>query len=181
MGTNIDVLFQRPARLDAVAITRCLNADFEKCESALRVIKQYAWYSCDCNPWNIEHVPANDGEPEYLHAEGPYGFDISVYGNTICLGHLERFGRLHYDDSPVAISLQRVLTTIVEDLAGAVPFACVAGGMGDSDQAIDLAYYQTSPFPEVANWLRQFLGEPAQTWSELNGGTYRWALIGSPQ
>ena len=142
------------------------------------MIKEHAWYSLDCDPWGISLVPAQLGEPEYLFDEGPYGFDIRVYENVACLGHLERFGRLHYDDSPVAISLQHVLATVIEDLLGSEPFACVAGGMGDSDRSVDMAYYQRSTFSAVCQQLHGSLGKPATSWSQLNETGHSWALLG---
>jgi len=142
------------------------------------VIKEHAWYSLDCEPWAISLVPAHHGEPEYLFDEGPYGFDICVYENVVCLGHLERFGRLHYDDSPVAISLQHVLATVVENLLGSEPFACVAGGMGDSDQSVDMAYYQRATFSAMSQQLHESLGHPATKWAQLNEAEHSWALLG---
>lgn len=178
MGTSIDVLIPRPPRLDAIDITGRLNSLFVKCESDLQVIKEHAWYSIDYEPWALEYVPAHADQPEYFYDEGPYGFDIRVYVNLISLGQLERFGRLHYEDSPVATTLQRLLTKISRGLTGLDKFACIAGGMGDSDCAIDMAYYQASTFHQVSDSLHRFLGEPAQTWSQLNCDAHRWALIG---
>lgn len=178
VGTSIDVLFSKSPRGDNACISQTLNATFANCQSELRVIKEHAWYSLDCEPWAISLVPAHHGEPEYLFDEGPFGFDIRVYENVTCLGHLERFGRLHYHDSPVAISLQRIVAAIAEDLLGSEPFACVAGGMGDSDRAVDMAYYQRATFSEVSQQLYESLGEPATSWPQLNKPEHSWALIG---
>jgi hypothetical protein len=177
VGTSIDVLIPRPPRLDAVDITVRLNSLFAECESDLQVIKKHACYSIDCEPWALEYVPAHADQPGYFYDEGPYGFNIRVYVNLVSLGQLERFGRLHCEDSPVATTLQRMLTKISHGLVGLEKFACVAGGMGDSDCANDMAYYQASTFQQVSDWLHRFLGEPAQTWAQLNCDAHRWALV----
>jgi hypothetical protein len=178
MGTSIDVLFPRDHSLLSVQITSRLTSCFGRLENDLTLIRSHAWYSGDCGPWNVEHIAEHDGEPAYLFSEGPFGFDISVYANVMCLGHAERFRRLHYSDSPVAASLQHIISAIVTELSGAVPFAAVAGGMGDSDRAVDLAYYDAADFDAVVESLHQTLGEPSATWDALNQDDDRcWALL----
>ena len=178
MGTSIDVLFPRDCSLLPAQITSRLTSCFCRLENDLTLIRAHAWYSGDWGGWNIEHIAEHEGEPAYLFSEGPFGFAINVYANVICLDHSERFGRLHYSDSPVAASLQHVISAIVTELSGAVPFAAVAGGMGDSDRAVDLAYYDAADFNTVVESLREKLGEPATTWDALNEDNDRcWALL----
>lgn len=179
MGTSIDILFPREITTPE-EITLGLDAAFHKCSEQLEVISRNAWYRIDFDPWKVVICPEYDGEPAYLFDEGPHGFSVHVYDKVLLLGSLERFGRLYSQDSPVAGSLQIVVETVVRTLTKRPVFAAGAGGMGDSDAAIDLAYYGQAPLSKVCDALFKSNGPPARSWNALSADENRWCLIDLP-
>jgi hypothetical protein len=176
MGTSIDVLFDRDVG-KAEDFTLGLAAAFRECSAELAAIAGNAWYAIHSHAWGVSPVPEYDGEPAYLFDEGPFGFGVHVYRNVVVLGSLERFYRLYDPASPVARPLQSVIETVVRTLTGRPEFAAVAGGMGDSDIALDLAYYDAASFSQVCDSLRKSHGPPARSWGEMAGGDIPWCLI----
>ena len=160
MGTHIDIIFPRNTEMSVNDINGCLNKIFSGAD----------------NLWHIEKVKENGCEPAYLAGEGPNGYDISVYENVIYLGQIKRFWQLYDPGSCDAINLQRTIQLIVSELSGEVPFIAVAGGMGDSDIALDMAYYEASSFKDITSSLRNALGNPAKSWDELKKDEYVWLL-----
>jgi hypothetical protein len=178
MGTSIVVLFTRDLSLPIDAFSTRLSRAFDELASELAKVKQHAWYSCEPGSWDVIFVPEHGGEPPYLTTEGPYGFSVDIYDNVVCLGSAERFEHLRSPDSPVATPLQRVIHSVVTYLSPyRTVFATVAGGMGDSDRPVDLAYYNAATFNDVCNCLRQTLGEPATSWYGLNQDGVCWGLV----
>lgn len=176
MGTSIDVLFDRDVET-AEGITLGLAAAFRECSAELAAIASDAWYSIDFHAWDLLSVPEQDGMPAYLFAEGPFGFGVHAYRNVICFSSLERFRRLHDPASSVARPLQTVIESVVRTLAKRPVFAAAAGGMGDSDAALDRACYDGASFSAVCDSLRESNGPPAQSWEQLARGGFRWCLI----
>jgi hypothetical protein len=176
MGTSIDVIFDRDVKTSE-DIALGLAATFRECSPELVAIARNAWYAFHSYDWNLLPVPEHDGEPAYLFAEGPFGFGIHVYRNVVVLWSLERFGRLYDPTSSVARPLQTVIEAVVRTLTRRPVFAAVAEGMGDSDAAIDLAYYDAASFSAVCDSLRKWHGPPAKSWDELAGGDIPWCLI----
>lgn len=176
MGTSIVVIFDRDIETpEEFAVG--LNTAFRECSAELAAIEREAWYSFDTRPWNVFRVPEDDGEPAYLWSEGPFGFDVQVYKNIVVFSSAERFWRLYDPTFPVARALQAVIEIVVRTLTKRPAFAAVAGGMGDSDVAIDLAYYKAAPFSAVCESLRTSHGPPARSWEELAPGNIPWCLI----
>ena len=174
MGTHIDVVFPRRSDVTASRLAELLTQSFSATASSLLTIKENAWYSIGVGPWDIETIHTDSAEPEYIEADGPYGFDVSLYRQVCTLGHPERFRRLHASDSPVSSALQNVIHSVVFAMTRSVSFACVAGGMGDSDHALDLAYYHGASFADICNALQTKLGVPARSWSDLD--QHSWLL-----
>ncbi|QEG40468.1 hypothetical protein [Roseimaritima ulvae] len=174
MGTHIDVLFPRRFNVTASKLAERLTQTFSTTASSLLTIKEHAWYSIELEPWHVTTISSGADEPAYIKADGPYGFDVNLYDQVCSLGHPERFRRLHVSDSPVSGPLQDVICSVVVALTGSASFACVAGGMGDSDQALDLAYYEGAGFTDACKLLETKLGAPAHSWSDLD--VHRWLL-----
>ncbi|MFY9253766.1 MAG: hypothetical protein WAO83_09940 [Fuerstiella sp.] len=179
MGTSIDVLFRRPEQFDAERLTDRLNACFARSIDDLSSLQSHAWYSTHQRSWTLTHVPADGNEPSYFYDEGPFGFDVHLYSNVILLSHAERFGRAHFDDSPVAKQIQRLIDAVVVSVCGDASFCAVAAGMGDSDVAVDLAYYKHADLSAVTESLTDTLGQPCLTWDDLNGDSGVWLNRGA--
>ncbi len=173
MGTSIDVLFERDPEVDSSDLADRLRKVFTTIESSLATIKECAWYSIDMGDWTVVSTPSLGDEPAHIEAWGPYSFHVFLYERVGLLLHPERFCRVHSRDSPVATSLQVVISALVKSLSRGASFACVAGG-ATSDSATDLAYYQQAEFTKVCERLNGELGEPAEDWAKI--GVHRWLL-----
>ena len=150
MGTHIDVLFARDATLSIDALNTRLNDTFAQLQPDLDILAATAFHSRNTGTWDLSHVPRDGSEPEYIFAEGPHGFDVSIYTNVATLGSPFRFQHLHDPDSRVARPLQNLVHYVAQNLSGNPTFIAVAGGMGDSDHVLDHVYYcllYTSPSP----------------------------------
>ena len=130
MGTSINVLFPRPEQIDATQLTNRLNACFSRTVDDLNNLQSHAWYSIHQQNWALAHVPADGNEPSYFYDEGPFGFDVHLYSNVIVLGHAERFGRAHFDDSPVAKTIQRLIDAVVLSVCDDTSFCAVLRAWG---------------------------------------------------
>lgn len=176
MGTSIDTFFPREGIISENDCSSRLEEAFIPLSNELADLQSKGWFGREKNPWNVIIQPEEYGEPSYLIGEGPLGFDAYIYEQVVSLGSLERFWRLYDRESPVAKPLQAIIESVVKALTEDWTFAVVAGGMGDSDHAHDVAQ-NGATFSQVCKCLNESLGPPAYSWEQLSEGEHQWCHV----
>lgn len=176
MGTSINTFFSGGGIASASGWTNRLELAFSSLATELEDMGSRSWYGDHREPWSVILQPEENGEPPYLLGEGPFGFDVYVYDRVVSIGNLERFWRLYRKDSPVASTLQTIIESLVKTLSDEWVFVAVAGGLGDSDTAHDVAQ-NGAAFNQVCDCLKSSLGPPATSWEQLSEGENPWCRI----
>lgn len=169
MGTSIDCIFAREVSKDIEKIETILDSSFTGYGKEIETISEKGYFSKYVNlSWNVFAIEEEVEEPAYIQAEGPLGFSIYIYETIVVVSSPERFFALHADSPGIGSELVVLFKAIAALLGKGRLFAFAAGGFGDSDQAIDLAYYQGVSFEEACGVLHKNFGAPAKTWPELS-------------
>ena len=177
MGSHIDVIFAREIE-SPHDISERLNDVFRDRSVELQAVSHdsYDSMAVESITWDFLAVPC-DGEVPYYLSEGPLGFSVYLYKNCCCLSIGQRFWQLYDPASVIKTPLRGIIEAVVRSLTVRPIYATLAGGFGDSDAVLDLAYYDGSSFTAICDALDKSLGKPANSWSEMSSGETPWCLI----
>jgi hypothetical protein len=176
VGTCIDCFFAHDTHWEPAALERQLN---ELCTSlateveAVRTRGQFSRGGRD-GTWYVMREATEPADPRYLTGEGSAGLSIDVYRRVVCLGSIERFGALYDAAFGIAIPLRKLICSLANSLSHPSAIAVAAAGMGDTDRATDVAYYDGGSFDDVCRELRHAAGDPTDDWDRL--GDAGWYL-----
>lgn len=180
MGTHIHGFFAREAASSPPALRAMLEDLTVERSEEIRILRDRGWFSRGGGDWLVDWDRPGGGEPESIFGEGPAGLGIDVYRRVVLVSSSERFCALHDEEIGVALPLRRLLCSMALRLGTSPRIAFAAGGMGDTDRAADLAYYEGGSFDAVCACLAEELGSPARIWGELGYEGRPWYL-GTPE
>ena len=181
MGTSINCFFAHDGDWEPAALERRLDELCATFAADVQAVRNGGQFSRDGGTWYVVHGAAESGEPDYLFGEGPAGLSIYVYHRVVCLGSAERFGALYDESYGIAIPLRRLICSLAASLARPSIIAAAAAGMGDTDRAADVAYYELGSFDDVCRGLRHAAGDPTEDWHRLGeAGWYLGPAVACP-
>ena len=178
MGTAIHCFFARGADQGMADLQTAIDGLMAEHREEIRHLRERGRFSQGEGSLHLALDRPGDGDPEYIWGEGPAGLMMDVYQRVIFLRSMERFRALFDESMGVALALRRILGSAARRLSAAPRIAVAAGGFGDTDRAVDLAYYEGAPFDGIVAMLEEVAGPPALTWDELARDQYRWYLGG---
>jgi hypothetical protein len=176
VGTSIACFFAHDKHWEPAALERQLNDLCISRASEVELVRTGGRFSSGGRDgtWYVVQGATEAADPEYLTGEGSAGLSIDIYRRVVCLGSAERFGALYDKAFGIALPFRELICSLAISLAHPSTIAVAAAGMGDTDRAGDVAYYDGGSFDDVCRELRQAVGDPADDWDRL--GDAGWYL-----
>ncbi|RED37663.1 hypothetical protein DFQ10_1271 [Winogradskyella eximia] len=168
MGTHIDCIIPKEKEYSVEEIKQKLKSTFDRLKSELLHLEEYGTFTENVNGnWWISHIPSENGNPEYITGEGD-SFSIDIYKKVIHIGCIERFSSLYLFDKNISTELFKILTELSNEFRTSEKILIGAGGFGETDHIIDMAYIENADFEQVCKKMTKLNGIPAQNLAELN-------------
>ena len=168
MGTHIDCIIPKEKEYSVEEIKQKLKNAFDKLQSEFLHLEEYGTFTENVNGnWWISHIPAENGNPEYITGEGD-SFSIDIYKNVIHIGCIVRFSSLYLTDKNISVELFKILTELSNEFRTSEKILIGAGGFGETDHILDMAYIENADFEQVCEKMTKLNGIPAQNLTELN-------------
>jgi len=167
MGTHIDCIIPKEKDYSVEEIKQKLKNVFEKLKPEYIHLEKYGTFTKNVNGnWWITQVKAEKGEPEYITGEGD-SFSIDIYKKVICIGCIERFSSLYFEERNISQELFKILTKLSNEFRTSDKLLIGAGGFGETDHIMDIACYEDADFDQVCKKMTELNGIPANELAEL--------------
>jgi len=168
MGTHIDCIIPKENEYSAEQLKEKLKKVFEENKSEYLHLEKYGAFAKDVNGnWSISYIPSENGNPEHITGEDD-GFTIAIYEKVIHIGCLERFSSLYQSEKNSSKELYKIITELSKEFRASDEILIAAGGFGETDQIIDMAFYESADFEQLCEKMTELNGIPASDLSELN-------------
>ncbi|WP_405207127.1 hypothetical protein [Aquimarina sp. LLG6339-5] len=168
MGTHIDCIIPKEKDYSIDEIKHKLKTVFERLKPEYLHLEKYGTFTKNLDGnWWIKHIPSENGEPEYIKGEGD-SFSIDIYKKVICIGSIERFSSLYFEERNISQKLFKILTELSNEFRTSDKMLIGAGGFGETDHIMDMVYYEDADFDQVCKKMTELNGIPANDLSELN-------------
>lgn len=167
MGTSIHCIIPKERNYSVEEIKQELNSLFKKLKPEFLHLEKHGAFTKNVNgKWWFNLVSPENENPEYITGEGDC-FSIDIYKNVICIGSTERFSSLYFNESNIAEQLFTIITEISKIFRESDHLLIGAGGFGETDYIMDLAFTKQAHFEELCKKMTELNGSPANNLNEL--------------
>jgi hypothetical protein len=174
MGSSINCIIPKEENYSVEEIKEKLNNVFSRLKTELLHLRKFSDFPENVEgSWFVILIPEGLNEPEYIMAEGG-SFDISIYKNVVLIGCIERFSSLYFEEKNLSEQLFKIITELSKEFSSSDRLLIGCKGNGETDEIIDLAYYNHADFNQICDKMIELNGDPARTLNDLK--TKSWYL-----
>lgn len=167
MGTHIDCLIPKEKDYSLAEVKLKLKNVYERLKPSYSHIEKHGNFIKNVSGnWCINLILSENGQPEYITGEGD-SFSIDIYKKVICIGCIERFSSLHTTEKKLSSELLKIFREIRKEFTKSNEMLIGAGGLGETDQIIDMAFYKNADFSQICKKMKELYGIPATQLTEL--------------
>lgn len=167
MGTSIHCIIPKEKDFEIEELRQRLDDVFDRLKTEVLHLREFGHFSkmaSGSGKWFLIFVPAEDGLPEHITGEG-FTFSVDIYKNVVLIGCIERFNDLYFKEKNTSDQLFKIITEIAKEFCYSNKLLLAAGGFGDTDLAIDIAY--DANFDEICAKMTELHGIPADNFDDL--------------
>lgn len=167
MGSSIKCIIPKEKEYSLEETQQKLNDVFKRLKAEFLHLEQYGNFTKNTiGNWSLILIPAELDQPEYITGEDS-SFDIYIYKKVVLIGCTERFSGLYFQEKNISEQLIKIITEIAKEFSDSDKIMIGSGGMGETDQVIDMAYYENADFDQICNKMIEQNGMPAKEFNEL--------------
>ncbi|MFW0736891.1 hypothetical protein [Flavobacterium sp. T12S277] len=169
MGTSIDCIIPREKDFEIEELRKRLDDVFVRLKTEVLHLREFGHFSKRENTnekWFLIFVPAHDNQPEYTMGEG-FVFSVDIYKNVVLIGCTERFNSLYFKEKNTSDQLFKIITELAKEFCFSNRLLLGAGGFGDTDRVIDMAYSDHANFDQICAKMTELHGIPADNFDDL--------------
>ena len=167
MGTSIDCIIPKEKNYSVEEIKSKLKSVYNRLKPEYSKLEKHGTFTKNANGnWWISLIPSKNGNPEYITGEGD-SFNIDIYGKVIHIGCIERFSSLYMTDKNISNELYKIIIEISKEFRKSDEILIGAGGFGETDHIMDMAFYENADFEKVCVKMTELNGIPATELTDL--------------